>query len=210
MVRFFHPYFQILYSGIVERIDSRFQSWVNRMRLFGWRRAADRALEEKRQAWDAAWRSALDRRDETALQTLERELAARRAAGADVEIEEEMVEGARRRLTLEREIESAGLPVFETSHRVVAGDTCHFSAPASLLDDPAQPSGRLLLTASRIIFVGGPKLLQAPWHSVRDAHDRERDIVLVRGEEILRFRCNTYGDALSGAAIARRLVPRRI
>lgn len=180
------------------------------MRLFGWRRAAGRALEHKRQAWEAAWRGALDRRDDAALQTLEREIEARRAAGEDVDLEQEMVEGARRRIALERDIDSTRLPVFETNHRVVGGDTCHFSAPASLLDDPAQPSGRLLLTASRLVFVGGPKLIQAPWHSIRAAQDRGRDVVLVRGDDILRFRCNTYADALIGAAIAQRLAQRRI
>ena len=180
------------------------------MRLFGWRRAAARALKQKRQAWDAAWRGAIDRRDDAALHTLKSEIEARRAAGEDVDLEEEMVEGARRRLALEQTIALTGLPVFETSHRVVGGDPCHFSAPASLLDDPAQPSGRLLLTASRIVFVGGPKLIQAPWHSIRAAQDRGRDIELVRGDEILRFRCNTYADALTGAEIARRLARRRI
>lgn len=179
------------------------------MRLF-WRRRADRrAAHDETQAWFAAWHQAVQTGDETALQTLEVQAGQRRDRGDDVEIEDEMIEGARRVFALARDIEAAGLPTLTTNHRVVGADACHFSAPASLADDPAQPSGRLLLTAARAIFIAGPKLIQIPWHSVRNAQGRERDILLSRGAaEAIRFRCNTYGDALTGALIARHLVER--
>lgn len=178
------------------------------MRLFWWRRAGGRAAEQATQAWIAAWHQAIQARDETALQALEVQTRQRSTAGEDVEIEEEMIDAARRAIALEREIDSTGLPVLTTNHRVVGMDACHFSAPASLVDDGSQPSGRLLFTSSRGIFVGGPKLIQIPWQSVRDAQDHERDIRLIRGAEAIRFRCNTYGDAIAGALIARRLVQR--
>jgi hypothetical protein len=178
------------------------------MRLF-WRRANERAEQHETQAWTTAWHQAVRARDETALQMLEVQTAQRRDAGRDVELEEEMIDGARRAIALARDIAAAGLPTLLTSHRVVGTDACHFSAPASLADDPAQPSGRLLLTASRGIFIGGPKLIQIPWHSVKDAQDRERDILLIRGaDEGIRFRCNTYGDALAGVLVAEHLVQR--
>lgn len=179
------------------------------MRLFRWGRRGNRAGEPATERWIAGWHQAVRTRDEAALQTLEVQTRQRGAAGDDVEIEEEMIEAGRRVIALEREINAAGLPTLTTSHRVVGSDACHFSAPASLVDDPLQPSGRLLLTSTRAIFVGGPKLIQMPWHSLREAHERERDILLIRGaDEGLRLRCNTYGDALTGALVARRLVQR--
>ena len=178
------------------------------MRLFWWRRAGERAAEEAARAWMAQWRHVIEERDETALHALEVQTRQRSAAGEDVEIEEEMIDAARRAIALERDADSTGLPVLTTSHRVVGSDACHFSAPASLVDDTSQPSGRLLLTATRGIFVGGPKLIQIAWHTVREAQNHERDIQLIRPDEVIRFRCNTYGDALAGALIARRLVQR--
>lgn len=178
------------------------------MRLFWWRRAGTRAADEAARTWNAEWQQAVQTRDEAALQALEVQARQRSAAGDDVEIEEEMIEAARRAIALEHDIDSTGLPVLATTHRVVGADACHFSAPASLVDDPAQPSGRLLLTTTRGIFVGGPTLIQIPWHSVRDAKDHDRDIRVVRAGDMIQFRCNTYGDAIAGALIARRLVER--
>ena len=75
-------------------------------------------------------------------------------------------------------------------------------------DEPGEPGGRLLLTSGRAIFVGGANGLSAAWHAVGDAHHLHRDLVLVRTDRdrIYRFRCNTFGDALRGAFIARALI----
>jgi hypothetical protein len=84
---------------------------------------------------------------------------------------------------------------------------CHFIAPASMPDDPAQPSGRLLLTNARAIFVGGARGITVPWHAIAQQLQTDRDIVLVRsdGAALYRFRCNSFDDALRGAFIAGRL-----
>jgi hypothetical protein len=74
-------------------------------------------------------------------------------------------------------------------------------------DDPAQPSGRLILTGGRAIFAGGARALTLPWHAVSDVVPQSRDVVLVRrgGDTLHRFRCNVFGDALCAALLARTL-----
>jgi hypothetical protein len=74
-----------------------------------------------------------------------------------------------------------------------------------------QPSGRLLLTSDRAIFVGGANGMAAAWHTIAEAVHRERDVLLVRNgrEEAYRFRCNSYGDALRAVFIARELLAAR-
>jgi hypothetical protein len=76
-------------------------------------------------------------------------------------------------------------------------------------DDPAQPTGRLLLTSTRAVFAGGARTPAVPWHATREVIQAGRDLLLVfkSGEdEGLRFRCNSFADALCGAAIARHLM----
>lgn len=128
----------------------------------------------------------------------------------DFEIELEMLDALERAAALHACLAERGLPVVETGHRVVGTDTCHFLAPASIPDDPAQPSGRLLLTNARIIFAGGARTVTAPWHAMTRPTQTERDLVLVRvdASAIHRFRLNSYGDALCAAIIARDLVRR--
>ena len=161
-------------------------------------------------AWRGRW--------EQAVQTVDRQEAARlRAAlggdaawaGADVEVEEEMLDGLERLIALTDEIEAGGLPRIETSHRIVGADVCHFSAPASVPDDHSQASGRVLLTSTRAMFVGGAKLMTLPWHAVREVAWTQRDVLLIRSaEDGARFRFNTYGDAIAAAALAKRLKKR--
>src|SRR4051812_41908386 len=106
---------------------------------------------------------------------------------------------------------SGGLPRLETGHRVVRGEPCHFSAPATLVEETAQPTGRLLLTSARIIFVGGGTSVAVPWHGVSAAAHGDRDLVLVKsgGEVAYRFRCNSYTDALCAAYIGREILAAR-
>jgi hypothetical protein len=128
----------------------------------------------------------------------------------DLEIEREMLEGLEQALALTSSIKDGRLPALVTGHRVVGTDTCHFSAPASMPDIAAQPSGRLLLTSARAIFVGGGRGLTVPWHSLTRPTHAERDLVLIRvdGSALYRFRCNSYGDALCAAITAQHLVRR--
>jgi hypothetical protein len=78
-------------------------------------------------------------------------------------------------------------------------------------DDAAQPSGRLILTSGRAIFVGGARGVTVAWHSVAEPMQADRDLILVRAdrETVYRFRCNSFGDALAAAFVARQLAGRR-
>ena len=107
--------------------------------------------------------------------------------------------------------EASALPAVATGHKVVGSETCHFTAPASRPDDPAQASGRLLFTGRRAIFAGGARALSFAWHTVNDVVQSQRDIVLVgrTAEAVHTFRCNTYADALCGAFVARALTGSR-
>src|SRR5436190_4329641 len=156
--------------------------------------------------WQRHWEHAVEALDVTASARLGAELAERRRRGEDVELEEEMLQALDDVLVLERELEQGVWPALETSHRVAAGEPCHFSAAVSMPDDPAQPTGRLLLTSGRAAFAGGARTPALPWHAARDVLRGGRDLLFLRtAEDGMRFRCNTFSDALCGAAIARRL-----
>jgi len=112
---------------------------------------------------------------------------------------------------LRQQVDGSALPIVETGHRVVGSDRCHFSAPASMPDDPAQPAGRLLLTDRRAVFVGGARVISLPWHSIGEALRSERDVVLTgrNREQLYRFRCNSFTDATRGVFLAERLAASR-
>ena len=116
-----------------------------------------------------------------------------------------MMDGLVRLQQVIRDCESDALPVIETQHRALAGDPCHFTAPASLPDDPAQPSGRVLGSASRLVFIGGGRTSGTPWHAVHQAVRLDRDVLLVRadGSAVARYRFNTFADALIVVCLAR-------
>ena len=80
----------------------------------------------------------------------------------EIEIEREMLDGLDQAWRLPAALAADGLPVVETGHRVVGTETCHFSAPSSMPDDVAQPSGRLIFTGARAIFAGGGAGAHAP------------------------------------------------
>jgi hypothetical protein len=181
------------------------------MRLLEWlkRRGAppgDRRLRE----WRRAWAQAVAAPDSERIRRLREHLDALGHAPDDIEIEREMLDALHDAAELATAIRHTGLPLVATGHRVVGIETCHYTAPASMPDEPGQPGGRLLLTSGRAIFVGGANRI-APWHSIGDASHLERDIVLIRAdrEQVYRFRCNSYSDALRGAFIARELVAAR-
>jgi|SRR5215831_1999257 len=162
------------------------------------------------QAWEQEWTRAIDALDAAAPDRLRALVAARAAAGEDVEIEDEMLQALDDLLALERGLAAGGaLPAIETSHRAAAGERCHYSAPVSMPDDPMQPTGRLLLTEGRAAFAGGARAVAVPWHAARQVVRAGRDLLLVRvggGDEAVRFRCNSFSDAVCGAAIARHLM----
>jgi hypothetical protein len=178
------------------------------MGLFGWLRG--KSDDGDLRSWREAWSRAVASLDAGAVAELESALRREPPIAADIEIEEEMLEGLRQLLAVERELGAARLPVVDTTHRVVGADRCHFSAPVSVPDDPAQPTGRLLLTSTRAVFAGGARAPSLPWHGVRDVVQTGRDVIFVLGRaedgDGRRFRCNSYAEALCGAAIARHLM----
>lgn len=178
------------------------------MGLFGWFKG--KSDNGDLRAWRDAWTRAVSALDAAALPSLESALRRQPPLAADVEMEEEMLDGLRQLLEVERALAAARLPIVDTTHRVVGADRCHFSAPVSLPDDPAQPTGRLLLTSARAVFAGGARTPALPWHGVREVVQAGRDVIFVTsraGEaDGQRFRCNSYAEALCGAAIARHLM----
>jgi hypothetical protein len=177
-----------------------------------WWKTRGVTVERKRLAgWRRSWLEVAASPDMERIRRLQAELDAFGLPADDIEIEQEMLAALQEPVELQAAVARAGLPVLETGHRVVAGEVCHFSAPASMPDEPTQPAGRLLLTAGRAIFVGGASGLSAAWHTVTEALPAERDLVLVRVDRdaVHRFRCNSFGDALRAAFIARALVASR-
>ena len=179
------------------------------MGLFGWlAKRADGGGRVK--AWREQWALAVASRDPHAFDRLAADLERQPPLADDLEVEQEMLDGLRQLLDLERDLAASRLPVIDTTHRVVGADRCHFSAPVSMPDDPAQPTGRLLLTSTRAVFAGGARTPALPWHATREIVQSGRDLIFVfkraGDEDGFRFRCNSFADALCGAAIARHLM----
>jgi hypothetical protein len=182
------------------------------MDLLGWLkgRGAARAAPGLTQ-WRERWQAAAAVPDPTQVGPLRAALDALNLPAEEVEIENEMLEALRDLADLTAVVRATALPTIETGHRVVGSDRCHFTAPASMPDEPAQPSGTLLLTSNRAIFAGGGGGASMPWHSVATASQLDRDLVLIRSdrEQLYRFRCNSFSDALRAAFIARELMAAR-
>jgi len=161
-------------------------------------------------AWRREWKEAIASPGTADLASLEAALRRQPPIGDDLEIEEEMLDALKQLVDLCRELDAARLPAVETSHRLVGLDVCHFSAAVSVPDDPAQPTGRLLLTSRRAAFAGGGHVPALAWHAIRQVVQDGRDILFIHigGEDGVRFRCNSFTDAVCGAAIARFLAAR--
>jgi hypothetical protein len=169
-------------------------------------------VDSRLQRWREHWSKAAASSDDAEIARLANDLDAFHFSEDEIEIEREMLQALVEREGLASTIRQSGLPHVETGHRVVRGEPCHYSEPASMLDDSGQPSGRLLLTASRAVFVGSGKTVSAAWHTISTALHAERDVVLLKNghEHSYRFRCNTYGDALRAAFIARELLTKKV
>ena len=163
----------------------------------------------KRDQWRKAWAEAAADPRQASIATLTTHLDSLSLPEEEIELEREMLDGLSAAATLADSLAHGVLPVIETGHRAVAGAACHFTAPVSMPDEPSQPSGRLLMTSSRAIFIGGHGAT-IPWHVVSTVENAQRDVVLVRvdRETLVRFRFNTYADAMAAAMLARRLMPR--
>ncbi len=164
------------------------------------------------QAWQNDWAAAAEAPDQVKAAALRARLDEVGADDERFEIEREMLEGLEAVVELGATLEARGPTAIVTGHRAVGSDHCYFSAPVCVPDDPAQPSGTLLLTNLRAIFVGGSRAVTIPWHAVGRTFPQNRDLVLVRGDrqDLHRFRCNTFADAMRAAALARHLSKRRV
>jgi hypothetical protein len=179
------------------------------MALFGWFKrdgagGGDRRLRDWQKTWEAAAAAA----DTAQAGPLRAQLDAMGLAEDDVEIEREMLDALAELAALTSAVRDSGLPAVETGHRVVGAERCHFTAPVSMPDEASEPSGRLLLTSGRAIFVGGANGAAIPWHGVSEALRLDRDVVLIRRdrEKLYRFRCNSFSDALRATFLARALI----
>ena len=181
------------------------------MGWFDWWRSNGAAERWTRQ-WKKDWAAAVEDPDAATAAALRARLE---AAGPDderYEIEREMLEGLEAVLELGNTVAARGPETIVTGHRAVGADRCYFSAPVSLPDDPGQPSGTLLLTNLRAIFIGGSRAVTVPWHAVGRSFPQNRDLVLIRTdrEDLHRFRCNSFADAMRAAFLARHLSKRRV
>jgi hypothetical protein len=157
--------------------------------------------------WRERWRAVAGAPEAGAIASLAAALDGLALAEEEIEIEREMLDGLVQVSHLHAALTAQGLPLVETGHRVVGTEACHFSAPSSMPDDPAQPSGRLIFTGARVIFAGGGRALTLPWHTVADVVQHDRDVILVRHDRqaFHRFRCNVFADALCAGLLARTL-----
>jgi hypothetical protein len=120
----------------------------------------------------------------------------------EAEQQEEMLDGLRALAAL---ASLDALPVVETQHRVIGGDRCHLMTPATLAADQAVP-GKVFLTERRLLFAGGRARTWA-WHRVRTIARTARAVSLVVAgpSDLVTLHCNTLGDAVTIAFLARRL-----
>lgn len=156
--------------------------------------------------WHERWAAAIGAADASAVVDLDDTLRRQPPIADDLELEEEMLDALRQLVELSRNLDASRLPAIETTHRLVGNDVCHFNAVVSVPDDPAQPTGRLLLTSRRAAFAGGGRVPSLAWHAVREVVRDSRDVLFVgHGDIAVRFRCNSFSDAVCGTAIARYL-----
>src|SRR5436190_2468066 len=99
------------------------------MGFFGWLKRGGGHASVR--AWHERWNGAVASLDAGAVASLEAALRQQPPIADDLEIEEEMLDGLKQLLDLERGLAAAALPIVETTHRVVGADVCHFSAPVS-------------------------------------------------------------------------------
>jgi hypothetical protein len=173
------------------------------MKFFSWLRGNSRA-DDKLTIWRQSWQRAIDTSDHTDIPSLRRELDNAVPPDGDIEIELEMLEALQRLRDVQAAAAQGRLPSVQTQHRIVATEPCHFTAPASLPDDAAQTSGRVLITSTRAIFVGAGRTSTTAWHAIRDVVRVDRDVALVRADRTaaVQFRFNTFADALVAAFLA--------
>jgi len=170
---------------------------------------AGRARQKRDPRLDAFHRevaAACDAADGAAVDHL---LARREEVGLsedEAAIEIEMLEGLREFLEFRAEAERDGLPVLDTQHRVLGADRCHFWTPA-FPPDRVEAGGKLFFTGTRLVFLGGG-VQATPWNAVSKISREGCDLVVVvpSRDQVLRFRCNAFGEAMRGQYVAEQLL----
>lgn len=175
------------------------------MRLLRWLKGEQTWNDEPLTRWRAAWTHAVADADPADVERLTAQLREAGASATDVEVEEEMLDALVQLRRVQQLCARNELPLLETQHRVIGTEACHFAAPAALPSDTAEASGRLLMTGTRTIFVGGGRTAATAWHAVHDIVRLERDLLLLRPDQspAAHFRFNTFADAVVAAFLAR-------
>lgn len=170
-------------------------------------RAAERDLERRVAAFRAEVLASRSSTDADALARIKLRPAALGLTEDDVALELEMLDGLLDVLQLRGAIQQGRpLPLVDTSHRALAGEACHFMAPAFRADQPNDPGGKLFFTSRRLLYLGAPSV-SCGWAHVADVRDAGRDLIVrIRPETLRTFRCNSYVDTLRGAYIASQLL----
>jgi hypothetical protein len=175
--------------------------------LFGGaRRAAERDLERRLDVLRGELRAARAAGHTGALADLPARLGALDLTEEDAALELEIVDGLLAVASMQEDAARGDpLPVVVTTHRALAGEACHFLAPAWRPDAPGDSGGKLLFTPRRLVYLGSPAATLS-WAHVADVRDQDRDIVLrARPDRLLVFRCNSYSDTLRGVWLAQQL-----
>lgn len=176
------------------------------MKLFGW--FTNKKKDDALQRWRDAWARAIDGPSD-ADADLKAQLDELSTREPDVEVELEMLDALEALRSVQKALMNGGPPVIETHHRVIGTEACHFTAPASVPTEQTQSAGRLLLTRTRAVFVGGGRTAATPWHQVHDVARLQRDVLFARADRtpLAHFRFNTYADAVVCGYLANHLKP---
>lgn len=137
-------------------------------------------------------------------------LAARREALGlsedDVALELELIDALLESWGLEGRLAEGHTPsAVETQHRAIGDEACYFLAAVSLPDTEAHETGKLFFTPTRCLFVGS-RTRSLGWRRIKAVRDDERDLIIIADADVLRFRCNTFGESLRGAVVGRWLI----
>ncbi len=164
---------------------------------------ADPRVLEFRAAVEAATSGSFDL---ASLEALSERPAQLGLAEEEVELDIEMLQGAKDLLALQDEVRAQGLPVIAHQHKALGSERCHFLASASLVATESDRPGRLFMTDRRLVFLAAP-LVAVPWSGVTRVEDQGRDLVIVGPSRPggLRFRCNSISDARRGRWLSDRL-----
>jgi hypothetical protein len=180
-----------------------------------WSLFGSRAARRERRARDAeltGFRTALDTAASSpSIADLEADLARLEAHAVELglsedeaPIEVEMLDGLRELAAFRKLVEHNGFPIVETQHRVLTGEQCRFSAPATRVESAGGASGRLFLTDGRAVFVG-PSVSAVSWSAVANVDRGGRDLVFATHARRHQFSMNTFADALKAAWLSDRL-----